>query len=184
MSSHTFRAFSTTNVSWICCNCDNPNYERNLYYYSFEIETANCFHPLDLSESIELKSPNSDFEPVLHSSPIIDRRHSNKIENWRTLILNCQSLWCKVEASQSSVDYFQPDCILGTESWLDKSVSTNEIFPPGYKIFRRERITSTQQGGGVFIAVLRKIMTCLSSPTLLQIRDFYGRKSTLKNQNP
>ena len=153
MGSHTFRAFSTTNVSWICCNCDNPNYERNLFH-SFQIETANSFHPLDLSESIEIKSPISDFVPVLHSSPIIDRRHSKKIKNWRTLILNCQSLRGKVEAFQSSVDYFQPDCILGTESWLDKSVSTNEIFPPGYKIFRRDRITSTQGGGGgVFIAV-------------------------------
>ena len=90
---------------------------------------------------------------MLHSSPIIDRRHSKKIKNWKTLILNCQSLRGKVEAFQSSVDYFQPDCILGTESWLDKSVSTNEIFPPGYKIFRRDRITSTQGGGGVFIAV-------------------------------
>ena len=139
------------NVSWICCNCDNPNYERNLFH-SFQIETANSFHPLDLSENIEIKSPISDLVPVLHSSPIIDRRHSKKIKNWRTLILNCQSLRGKVEAFQSSVNYFQPDCILGTESWLDKSVSTNEIYPPGYKIFRRDRITSTQ-GGGVFIAV-------------------------------
>ena len=130
MGSHTFRAFSTTNVSWICCNCENPNYERNLFH-SFQIETANYFHPLDLSESIEIKSPISDFVPVLHSNPIIDCRHSKKIKNWRTLILNCQSLRGKVEAFQSSVDYFQPDCILGTESWLDKCVSTNKIFPPG-----------------------------------------------------
>ena len=79
MGSHTFRAFSTTNVSWICCNCDNPNYERNLFH-SFQIETANSFHSLDLSESIEIKSPISDFVPVLHSSPIIDRRHSKKIK--------------------------------------------------------------------------------------------------------
>ena len=146
MGSHTF---STTNVSWISCNCDNPNYERNLFH-SFQIEPANFFHPSDLSEGIEIESPISDFVPVLHSSPIIDCRHSKKIKNWRTLILNCQSLRGKVEAFQSSVDYFQPDCILGTESWLDKSVSTNEIFPPGYKIFRSDRITSTQGWGSVY----------------------------------
>ena len=79
---------------------------------------------------------------------VYDRRHSKKIKNWRTLILNC--LRGKVEAFQSTVDYFQPDCILGTESWLDKSVSTNEIFPPSYKIFRRDRITSTQGVGSVY----------------------------------
>ena len=172
MGSHTFRAFSTTNVSWICCNCDNPNYERNLFH-SFQRETANSFHPLNLSESIEIKSPISDFVPVLHSSPIIDRRHSKKIKNWRTLILNCQSLRGKVEAFQSSVDYFQPDCILGTESWLDKSVSTNEIFPPGYKIFRRDRITSTQ-GGGECLLLSKKIMTYLFSLILLRHGTFMG----------
>ena len=151
IGSHTFRAFSTTNVSWICCNCDNPNYELNLFH-SFQKETANSFHSLNLSESKEIKSPISDFQPVLHSSAIIDHRHSKKIKNWRTLNLNCQSLRGKVEAFQSSVDYFKPYCILGTESWLDKRVSTNTIFPPGYKIFRREIITSIQ-GGGMFIAV-------------------------------
>ena len=145
-----FRAFSTTNVSWICCDCDNPNYERNLFH-SFQIETANSFHPLDLFESIELKSPNSDFEPVLHSSPIIDRGHSNKIKNWRTLILIVKVHGAKLKLSNHLSTTSNPDCILGTESWLDKSVSTNEIFPPGYKTFQRDRITSTQ-GGRVFIA--------------------------------
>ena len=144
----------TTRCGTPCRPCVSPGshiYERNLFH-SFQIETANSFYSLDLSESIEIKSPISDFEPVLHSSPIIDRRHWKKIKNWRTVILNCQRLRGKVEAFQSSVDYFQPDCILGTESSLDKSVFTNEIFPPGYEIFRRDRITSTQ-GGGEFIAV-------------------------------
>ena len=163
MGSHTFKAFSTTNVSWICCNCDNPNFDRNLFH-SFQIETANSFHHLNLSDSFEIGSPNSDFEPALHSSPIITRRQSKKTRNWRTLIVNCRSLRGKVEAFQSSIDYFQPDCILGTESWLDKSVSSNEIFPPGYQIFRRDRITSTQ-GGGVFIAIKQNYSASLLPDT-------------------
>ena len=65
------------------------------------------------------------FEPVLHSNPIFDRIHLNKIKNWITLTLNYKSLWGNVEDFRSSVDYFQPDCILGTETWFDKSVSTN-----------------------------------------------------------
>ena len=117
------------------------------------------------------KSPNSDFESVLQSSPIIDRRHLNKIKNRRTLILNCQSLRGKIEAFQSSVDYLQHDCILGTESWLDKSVSTNEIFPLGYKIFRRDRITSTQ-GGVVFIAVKENYVVSLLHDTVTEFFKF------------
>ena len=120
MGSHTFRAFSTTNVSWICCNCDNPNHERNLFH-SFQIETANSFHPLDLSESIEIKSPISDFVPVLHSSPIIDRRHSKKIKNWKTLIL-------KVYGAKSKLSYH-----LSTTSnptvFLARNPGLTKVFP-------------------------------------------------------
>ena len=61
-------------------------------FHSFQIETANSFHPLDLADIVEIKSPNFDFEPVLHSSSVIDRRHSNRIKHWITLILNCQSM--------------------------------------------------------------------------------------------
>ena len=107
------------------------------------------------SHSVNYKQYNSNREIFVSDSSeqyynIL--RHSNKIQNWKTFILNCQGLRVEVEAFQWSVDYFQSDCIIGTESWLDISDSTNEIFPLGYKIFRRERITSTQ-GGGVFIAV-------------------------------
>ena len=44
------------------------------------------------------------------------------------------------------------DCILGTESWLDKDTTTSEIFPPEYQVLRKDR-NSKARGGGVFIAV-------------------------------
>ena len=42
--------------------------------------------------------------------------------------------------------------ILGSESWLDKDITTSEIFPPEYQVLRRDR-NSKARGGGVFIAV-------------------------------
>ena len=39
----------------------------------------------------------------------------------------------------ASLNYSQPDCILGTESWLDKdTTSTSEIFPPEYQVLRKD----------------------------------------------
>ena len=32
MRSFTFLAYSTTNVSWICCRCNHPNFDRNLFH--------------------------------------------------------------------------------------------------------------------------------------------------------
>ena len=32
MRSFTFLAYSTTNVSWICCRCNHSNFDRNLFH--------------------------------------------------------------------------------------------------------------------------------------------------------
>ena len=151
MGSFTFLAYSTTNVSWICCRCNHPNFDRNLFH-SFEIETTNNFDNLNFSGSENVNSPNSDFAPTQHSSPIPPFRPKNRQRNWRTLLINCRSLKGKVANFLASVNYYQPDCILGTESWLDKDTTTSEIFPPEYQVLRKDR-NSKARGGGVFIAV-------------------------------
>ena len=151
MGSFTFLAYSTTNVSWICCRCNHPNFDRNLFH-SFEIETTNNFDNLNFSGSENVNSPNSDFAPTQHSSPIPPFRPKNRQRNWRTLLINCRSLKGKVANFLASVNYYQPDCILGTESWLDKDTTTSEIFPPEYQVLRKDRNLKAR-GGGVFIAV-------------------------------
>ena len=34
----------------------------------------------------------------------------------------------------------KPDIIFGTETWLDPSIKDSQIFPPGYNIFRNDRL--------------------------------------------
>ena len=67
MGSFTFLAYSTTNVSWICCRCNHPNFDRNLFH-SFEIETTNNFDNLNFSgsesgASIPRKRPKKTRKP-------------------------------------------------------------------------------------------------------------------------
>ncbi len=74
------------------------------------------------------------------------RSHQN---NWRTLVVNCASLWSKKAALEAAVYYTQPDAIIGCESHLDDTINTSECFPPGYKVMRKDR---NRHGGGVFLA--------------------------------
>ena len=119
MWSFTFLAYSTTNVSWIWCRCNHPNFDRNLSH-SFEIETTNNFAKLHFSGSENVNSPNSDFAPTQHSGPIPPFRPKNHQRNWRTLLINRRSLKGKVTIFLASLNYYPPDCILGSESWLTR----------------------------------------------------------------
>ena len=49
-----------------------------------------------------------------------------KKSNWKTMVVNFQSLRGKVAAS---VDYIKPDAILGQETWVDETINTSERFP-------------------------------------------------------
>src|SRR5436190_4893423 len=47
-----------------------------------------------------------------------------------------------------------------TETWLNDSISSSELFPPMYNVYRRDRCearTGRSRGGGVLIAVIDKI---------------------------
>ena len=123
-----------------------------IYSIHLKLNPIKNFDNLNFSGSENVNSPNSDFAPTHHSSPIPPFRPKNRQRNWRTLLINCRSLKGKVANFLASLNYYQPDCILGTESWLDKDTTTSEIFPPEYQVLRKDR-NSKARGGGVFIAV-------------------------------
>ncbi|XP_076464691.1 uncharacterized protein LOC143296553 [Babylonia areolata] len=50
----------------------------------------------------------------------------------------------------------RPDVLIGTETWLDHDIASSELFPPEYKVYRKDR---NRNGGGVLIAVLKTLVT-------------------------
>jgi hypothetical protein len=48
------------------------------------------------------------------------------------------------------VNTYNPDVIVGTESWLREEMNNAEVFRDDYATFRRDRCSG---GGGVFIFV-------------------------------
>ena len=172
-------------VAWICNKCDSINI-GNLTFHMYEFETSNAFSIL--SEQNSLINDNSIltgdmFNPKTTSSPKQRPQSHTSFQtysttntttpnskdnesymksntnNWRTMIINCQSLRGKHANFENVVDYTKPDLILGTESWLDSSITDSEVFPTNYNVYRKDRNT---HGGGVFMAVKK----CYNSSAL------------------
>jgi hypothetical protein len=70
------------------------------------------------------------------------------------LQVNCRSIYNKALNFWNLVDTYNPDIIIGTESWLREDIGNTEIFRADFTTFRRDR---NARGGGVFICVKNNI---------------------------
>lgn len=66
------------------------------------------------------------------------------------MLINCRSVKNKTDELTGLVSSFGPDIVIGSESWLDESISSSEVFPAEYVAYRKDRNT---HGGGVFVLV-------------------------------
>ena len=73
----------------------------------------------------------------------------------KVLTINCQGVLNKKAELETLVDSTGADIIIGCESWLNSDVKSNEVFPTGYNVFRKDR-SSGKSRGGVFILVNNK----------------------------
>jgi hypothetical protein len=80
------------------------------------------------------------------------KRGAQKIEGNSLVLLqvNCRIILNKSLDFWNLVDIYNPDDIIGTESWIREEISNAEVFRDDYTTFMRERNT---RGGGVFICV-------------------------------
>jgi hypothetical protein len=80
--------------------------------------------------------------------------HKNEDKSLVLLQVNCRSIYNKALEFWNLVDTYNPDIIIGTESWLREEIRNAEIFRADITTFRRERHV---RGGGVFICVKNNI---------------------------
>jgi hypothetical protein len=66
------------------------------------------------------------------------------------LQVSCRSILNKILEFWNLIETYNPDVIIGMESWLREEINNAEIFRDDYTTFRRDRCTG---GGGVFICV-------------------------------
>ena len=69
--------------------------------------------------------------------------------------INFQSIKNKIAELGNFISVSDPDILIGTETWLNQTITDNEIFPPGYSLLRKDR----QDGyGGVLLAIKSDII--------------------------
>ena len=66
------------------------------------------------------------------------------------LQVNCRSICNKILEFWNLIDTYNPDVVIGTESWLSGEINNTEVFRDDYITFRRDRCS---RGGGVFVCV-------------------------------
>ena len=114
-----------------------------------------------LTETNSLKNDSSPMDMVTPDnwlgSPSNQANHSNLRSSsnqpcinlndspLKVIIINCQS----VTGKKALLDSLIYDVIVGTESWLNPSVKSSEIFAPQFEAFRQDR---SDGYGGVFLA--------------------------------
>jgi hypothetical protein len=55
-------------------------------------------------------------------------------KNTKILVINFQSVKNKKEELCNPIDSSNPSMIIGTETWLQKDISSSEIFPDSYTV--------------------------------------------------
>ena len=142
------------NVSWECFMCRVPNLSTSLFDTTI-FEGSNSFSPLS-----DTTSPESDISfnfPNAISSPTRPVRQklaqTRKDLPLRIAMLNCQSVKASGKPAQlkNLVSSRQADVVIGSESWLNSSIKSSEVFPDGFNAYRRDRPDGC--GGGVFLLV-------------------------------
>ena len=74
--------------------------------------------------------------------------HKNGGTSLVLLQVNCRSIYNKALEFWNLVDTYNPDIIIGTESWLREEIGNTEIFRTDFTTFRRDR---HDRGWGVFV---------------------------------
>lgn len=68
--------------------------------------------------------------------------------------LNARSVLNKIEELESVLLIHDPDVAVITETWLHEGIADEEVVPPSYRVFRRDRGT---RGGGVALLIKKNI---------------------------
>ena len=148
-----------------------PNFSTSLFS-QWSIETSNSFSSLSTTTGIE-DTPLSP--PVATSSPKdpipptgltrgnckTGTSHKKKTKQAYTpinvMVINFESIKNKVASLAAFLEIQNyPDVIIGTETWLNPSVGSGEIFPPCYTVIRKDRQDSY---GGVLLALKNNLVS-------------------------
>ena len=181
MCSQNYEALQASSCSWICCQCGLPNFASSLFS-DFSLNLSNNFASLTaLSTDTDPDSIGPLSPPAATSSPKSTRcpstgsptksctnssRHDNgkrsrnpnqrvKRQSLKTMVVNFGSIRGKVADLAVTLENYHPDIIIGTETHLNSSINSSELFPPDFSVYRKDRTPGPSgiSKGGVLVAI-------------------------------
>ena len=173
MNSAVYEALANSSCSWICCQCDLPNFSSSLFDSTPSFINSNSFAPLqnstDHTPQIGNKSP--PFRPGKASTPkksSLSNKKKPQDENSHppkpnirrnsltSLVINFRSLFLRKHLVSNLVSDLSNsvgcDLIFGTETWLREGILNSELNLNEFDIWRNDRAL-TKRGGGVFLCI-------------------------------
>lgn len=169
MTNTMYALMDNSNLSWHCLKCGLPNFTSS-YFQNDPITSSNNFSILSCDspgKPTACSSPKPDANKTTsdnhtHRSPRNQNTNKPKQKTksvkrpLNIISLNFQSLKNKKPELDFLIDSINPDIVIGTETWLDPSVSSYEFFPANhFTVYRKDRQPNKkgQSHGGVLIAV-------------------------------
>ena len=155
VNSQTYNMLAEDNaLAWDCLICDCPNYIS--VCFELILSTSNSFSVLS-DTSLHSPLPSDHIKPVHASTPERKKQNANSPNvPLKMLTINFQSIKSKQGLVKNLIKSTKPDIVIGTETWINTTVTDNQIFPQNYKLYRKDR---NMQGGGVFIAISNDILS-------------------------
>ena len=141
------------NAPWHCLTCALPNVSvfldssitssksrfDSLHEHSSDSEHDIGFNPLPNHCSSRKKEKQKQIY------------HKNQRRPMKTCIINFQSVNNKKADILHLIDTEKPDIIAGSETWLNSTVPSSEIFPANYNVYRSDRTKGSH--GGALLAI-------------------------------
>ena len=129
-----------------------------------------------LAGSIHSGTHSTESSDQVHHIPEPSRKHSSPVNaptkvNWRTILLNTNSIFGQSAELHHLLDYMKADAVFISESKLNSELSTSEVIPDnlGYTVYCKDR---NRHGGGVMILIKNVILLRLW--TLSQMQSSCG----------
>ena len=146
---------------WHCPGCEFMNFSDSIFHLGMQLDDENSFRILNelnlsLDSNNDLQSPTIDFggdttssprkasvqmpNPKKHSKGASRRNLRDKhVEcNLKFICLNAWSLRGKIPEFHALIDEHRPDVVCVSETHLDSTIPTYEIFPDYFNVYRKD----------------------------------------------